>query len=121
MNNTVNLYIFVSQILLYSLPPYSLQGHSTGNDSETLNSEIYLQLEYQGVHILRVYISILQFDLIFKIPVQVLEEKYGGWQNESMINFFNDFANLCFERFGNRVKYWITFNNPWVRKLSFVL
>lgn len=45
---------------------------------------------------------------------QVLEEKYGGWQNISMVNYFNDFANLCFERFGNRVKYWITFNNPWV-------
>uniref|UniRef100_A0A8C1S514 Cytosolic beta-glucosidase n=1 Tax=Cyprinus carpio TaxID=7962 RepID=A0A8C1S514_CYPCA len=44
---------------------------------------------------------------------QVLEEKYGGWQNASMVNFFDDFANLCFERFGNRVKYWITFNNPW--------
>ncbi|KAK2913865.1 hypothetical protein Q8A67_002264 [Cirrhinus molitorella] len=44
---------------------------------------------------------------------QALEEKYGGWQNASMVNFFNDFANLCFERFGNRVKYWITFNNPW--------
>ncbi|TRY82024.1 hypothetical protein DNTS_006672 [Danionella cerebrum] len=44
---------------------------------------------------------------------QALEERYGGWQNASMINFFNDFANLCFERFGNRVKNWITFNNPW--------
>lgn len=45
---------------------------------------------------------------------QVLQEKYGGWQNSSMIGFFNDYANLCFERFGNRVKHWITFNNPWV-------
>ncbi|KAG9341215.1 hypothetical protein JZ751_019655 [Albula glossodonta] len=44
---------------------------------------------------------------------QVLQEKYGGWQNISMVNYFNDFASLCFERFGNRVKYWITFNNPW--------
>ncbi|KAK7891225.1 hypothetical protein WMY93_023188 [Mugilogobius chulae] len=44
---------------------------------------------------------------------QVLQEKYGGWQNISIINHFNDFANLCFEKFGNRVKYWITFNNPW--------
>ncbi|KTG44077.1 hypothetical protein cypCar_00024292 [Cyprinus carpio] len=44
---------------------------------------------------------------------QVLQEKYGGWQNISMINYFNDFANLCFERYGDRVKYWITFNNPW--------
>lgn len=47
-------------------------------------------------------------------PQQVLQEKYGGWQNGSMVNYFNDFANLCFERFGNKVKYWITFNNPWV-------
>lgn len=45
----------------------------------------------------------------------MLQEKHGGWQNGSMVNYFNDFANLCFERFGNRVKYWITFNNPWVR------
>ncbi|XP_062860214.1 lactase-like b isoform X2 [Trichomycterus rosablanca] len=30
-----------------------------------------------------------------------------------MVNYFNDFASLCFERFGNRVKHWITFNNPW--------
>lgn len=48
---------------------------------------------------------------------QVLQEKYGGWQNISMINYFNDFANLCFERYGDRVKYWITFNNPWVCSL----
>ncbi|XP_031722065.1 lactase-like protein [Anarrhichthys ocellatus] len=44
---------------------------------------------------------------------QVLQEKYGGWQNVSMVNHFNEFANLCFERFGKRVKYWMTFNNPW--------
>ncbi|KAB5574897.1 hypothetical protein PHYPO_G00214400 [Pangasianodon hypophthalmus] len=44
---------------------------------------------------------------------QVLQEKFGGWQNISMVNYFNDFASLCFERFGNRVKHWITFNNPW--------
>ncbi|TSX17005.1 Lactase-like protein [Bagarius yarrelli] len=44
---------------------------------------------------------------------QVLQEKYGGWQNISMVNYFNDFASLCFERFGNKVKHWITFNNPW--------
>ncbi|KAK2968303.1 hypothetical protein RJ640_016235, partial [Escallonia rubra] len=26
---------------------------------------------------------------------------------------FHDFANLCFERFGDRVKHWITLNEPW--------
>ncbi|KAM3663194.1 lactase-like protein [Ammospiza caudacuta] len=44
---------------------------------------------------------------------QALQEKYGGWQNISMMNYFNDYANLCFEKFGDRVKHWITFSNPW--------
>lgn len=57
----------------------------------------------------------LQLWILTCFRPQVLQEKYGGWQNVSMVNYFNDFANLCFERFGNRVKYWITFNNPWVR------
>ncbi|XP_051484290.1 lactase-like protein isoform X3 [Apus apus] len=30
-----------------------------------------------------------------------------------MINYFHDYANLCFEKFGDRVKHWITFSNPW--------
>ncbi|CAJ0934882.1 unnamed protein product, partial [Ranitomeya imitator] len=45
---------------------------------------------------------------------QTLQEKFSGWQNITMITYFNDYANLCFEKFGDRVKYWITFSNPWV-------
>uniref|UniRef100_A0A8C5MFH7 Lactase like n=1 Tax=Leptobrachium leishanense TaxID=445787 RepID=A0A8C5MFH7_9ANUR len=44
---------------------------------------------------------------------QNLQEKSNGWQNISIVTYFNDYANLCFERFGDRVKHWITFNNPW--------
>ncbi|KAE8618487.1 hypothetical protein XENTR_v10009398 [Xenopus tropicalis] len=44
---------------------------------------------------------------------QNLQGRYGGWQNVSMVTYFNDYANLCFERFGDRVKHWITFNCPW--------
>ena len=53
--------------------------------------------------------------------LQILEEKYNGWQNASMVNLFNDFANLCFERFGNRVRHWITFNNPWVSQVKTIV
>ncbi|XP_002735632.1 cytosolic beta-glucosidase-like [Saccoglossus kowalevskii] len=45
---------------------------------------------------------------------QGLHDDYGGWMNESIINDFNDYAKLCFERFGDRVKFWITFNEPWI-------
>ncbi|PNI74243.1 LCTL isoform 1 [Pan troglodytes] len=43
---------------------------------------------------------------------QLLQVKYGGWQNVSMANYFRDYANLCFEAFGDRVKHWITFSDP---------
>eukprot|EP00058_Branchiostoma_floridae_P009952 XP_002595440.1 hypothetical protein BRAFLDRAFT_69272 [Branchiostoma floridae] len=44
---------------------------------------------------------------------QALQTKYGGWTNESMVDYFNDYATLCFQKFGDRVKRWATFNEPW--------
>lgn len=37
---------------------------------------------------------------------------FGGLTNPIVISYFEAYANLLFERFGNRVKYWITFNEP---------
>nr|XP_006817621.1 PREDICTED: lactase-phlorizin hydrolase-like [Saccoglossus kowalevskii] len=45
---------------------------------------------------------------------QALHDKYGGWMDEQIIRDFNSYARLCFERFGDRVKTWITINEPWV-------
>lgn len=43
-----------------------------------------------------------------------LQEQYGGWKNESVIDIFNDYATFCFQTFGDRVKYWITIHNPYL-------
>ncbi|XP_027167855.1 beta-glucosidase 12-like [Coffea eugenioides] len=43
---------------------------------------------------------------------QALEDEYSGFLSPLIVNDFHDFANLCFERFGDRVKQWITFNEP---------
>ncbi|UJF17453.1 glycoside hydrolase family 1 protein [Vibrio sp. SS-MA-C1-2] len=40
---------------------------------------------------------------------QVLEEK-GGWLNKDTIDAYLDYAQICFEAFGDRVKNFITFN-----------
>nr|CAB3484840.1 unnamed protein product [Digitaria exilis]CAB3487365.1 unnamed protein product [Digitaria exilis] len=44
---------------------------------------------------------------------QALEDKYGGFLSPSIINEFKDYAEVCFKEFGDRVKHWITFNEPW--------
>jgi beta-glucosidase/6-phospho-beta-glucosidase/beta-galactosidase len=38
----------------------------------------------------------------------------GGWPNEELIEHFTDYARLAYQSFGDRVKYWITFNEPFV-------
>ncbi|XP_060578197.1 lactase/phlorizin hydrolase-like [Ruditapes philippinarum] len=46
------------------------------------------------------------------LPVAL--QDHGGWLNETTTDHFRDYADLCFERFGDRVKFWITFNEPWI-------
>lgn len=39
-----------------------------------------------------------------------LAEQYGGWTNRALIGFYERYARTLFERYGSRVKYWLTFN-----------
>ncbi|KAK6154324.1 hypothetical protein DH2020_008572 [Rehmannia glutinosa] len=43
---------------------------------------------------------------------QELEDRFGGWLSPLMQEEFVHFAETCFEKFGDRVKYWITINEP---------
>ncbi|KAH7689449.1 Beta-glucosidase protein [Dioscorea alata] len=43
---------------------------------------------------------------------QALEDKYGGFLSENIVADFKDYAEVCFKEFGDRVKHWITFNEP---------
>ncbi|CAM6038557.1 unnamed protein product [Sphagnum compactum] len=41
---------------------------------------------------------------------EALEESIGGWLNSEIVEIYGEFAQLCFQLFGDRVKHWITFN-----------
>ncbi|CRH23187.1 6-phospho-beta-glucosidase A [Carnobacterium maltaromaticum] len=45
----------------------------------------------------------------FEMPYHLVTE-YGGWRNRKMIDFFVRFAEVCFTRYKDKVKYWMTFN-----------
>lgn len=45
----------------------------------------------------------------FEMPYHLAKE-YGGWVNRKVIDFFVRFAVTVMERYKNKVKYWMTFN-----------
>lgn len=39
-----------------------------------------------------------------------LARAYGGWTNRELIGFYERYCRTLFERYGRRVRYWLTFN-----------
>ena len=44
---------------------------------------------------------------------QTLEDA-GGWPNRALVGYFADYAAIVARRLGDRVRHWITLNEPWV-------
>uniref|UniRef100_A0A6V7QX15 Uncharacterized protein n=1 Tax=Ananas comosus var. bracteatus TaxID=296719 RepID=A0A6V7QX15_ANACO len=44
---------------------------------------------------------------------QALEDQYGGFLSPRIVEDYKTYTDICFKEFGDRVKHWITFNEPW--------
>ncbi|CAD6260294.1 unnamed protein product [Miscanthus lutarioriparius] len=53
------------------------------------------------------FVTIYHYD----IPHE-LDKRYGGWLSPEIQKDFGYFADVCFKMFGDRVKFWTTFNEP---------
>ncbi|KAI9123588.1 hypothetical protein K1719_004888 [Acacia pycnantha] len=53
------------------------------------------------------FVTLTHFDM-----PQELEDKYGGWLSPQAQEDFAFYSEVCFKWFGERVKYWTTFNEP---------
>lgn len=57
---------------------------------------------------LQPFVTLFHWDL-----PQALEDEYGGFLSLHIVDDFRDYAELCYKEFGDRVKHWITLNEPW--------
>ncbi|GAA0301742.1 6-phospho-beta-glucosidase [Gracilibacillus halotolerans] len=45
----------------------------------------------------------------YEMPVHLVKE-YGGWRNREVVTFFERYVKAIFNRYKDKVKYWMTFN-----------
>lgn len=45
----------------------------------------------------------------YEMPLH-LAKKYGGWKNRELVAFYENFATVVLNRYYQKVKYWMTFN-----------
>ncbi|MDY4196442.1 MAG: 6-phospho-beta-glucosidase [Peptoniphilaceae bacterium] len=57
------------------------------------------------LHKIQPLVTITHFDC----PMGLVE-KYGGWRNRKMVEFYARLVRVLFERYHEKVKYWLTFN-----------
>lgn len=61
------------------------------------------ELNAQGIE---PFINLYHFDM----PMTLQE--IGGFENRKVVDAFARYARICYELFGDRVRYWFTFNEP---------
>ncbi|KAL9322956.1 hypothetical protein ACSQ67_011009 [Phaseolus vulgaris] len=54
------------------------------------------------------YVTLFHWD-----TPQALQEEYGGFLSPRIVDDYLDYANICFKYFGDKVKNWITLNEPY--------
>ncbi|KAL4198179.1 hypothetical protein AMTRI_Chr03g44630 [Amborella trichopoda] len=85
------------------LPEGSLEGGVNREGIDHYNNVIN-ELLANGI---QPFVTIFHWDL-----PQALEDAYGGFLSPNIVKDYTDYVDICFREFGDRVKHWITLNEP---------
>ncbi len=58
--------------------------------------------------------NITPFITLYHWDLPAALQDVGGWNNRDIAEWYADYADYVFQRLGDRVKNWITLNEPWV-------
>uniref|UniRef100_A0A0K8TUT8 beta-glucosidase n=1 Tax=Phaedon cochleariae TaxID=80249 RepID=A0A0K8TUT8_PHACE len=83
------------------LPNGTVDNINTEGVNYYLN--VFKELEANGIESM---VTLYHWD----IPTDL--EKQGGWLNPKVVDWFTDYARLCYTLFGKYVKVWVTINEP---------
>ncbi|KAA8527262.1 hypothetical protein F0562_034641 [Nyssa sinensis] len=86
------------------LPNGKLSGGKNQDGIDYYNN-LLKELQDKG---LEPFVTLFHWDL-----PQALEDEYGGFLSPKIVDHFLEYADFCFKTFGDRVKNWITVNEPW--------
>lgn len=56
--------------------------------------------------------DILPIINLFHFDMPMWAQNLGGWENRKFVDYYVNYAKKCFELFGEKVRYWTTFNEP---------
>ncbi|KAM4082571.1 hypothetical protein ACJW30_11G185300 [Castanea mollissima] len=85
------------------LPKGKISG-GVNQEGITFYNNLINELLSQG---LKPFITLFHWD----VP-QALEEEYGGFLSQNIVDDYRNYVDVCFKEFGDRVKYWVTINEP---------
>ncbi|EYU40002.1 hypothetical protein MIMGU_mgv1a023593mg, partial [Erythranthe guttata] len=102
----LGLDVFRMSISWPRLIPRGKLSRGVNKEGITFYNNVINELLANGI---KPFVTIFHWDL-----PQALEDEYRGFLSPLIVDDYLDFADLCFKEFGDRVKHWITFNEPFI-------